>query len=682
MVCPQGHNNKRVCVSVRFKSGMLGACIVVLALLGGVIFGFMGNVSTEPTTERGYRTIADATGLFNASNDRIYTDFTPAKNYTGWSTGSVTFNGTNTANPYYIVTDPGELHTVTINLQDYNTGHDVATGTYQAPYIWGGYNYTLADLLSDQGVDLGSSATVHIDVESSNYNTYTYTVGGSTLYRFIPTNWVQVNPSNIGVPSDSLTWVSALGNTYSYYDGYTSIHRTDAYLSGLVTTISPVNSTNTPHISTGGVASFVGESSFTSVYNPTDIWLEVNPTNGVVICYSQTNNIVKTEFTSTINDCSLAWPGADGEHIAYYGANRTDNPFEIQKSAGALNPSGAGNYNIDSPFPYTTTVTLTYTTNAVGSYVKIAEGFDLTGASTTWANGYENGALDLVMAHATGLSSNYTYTIYDPDNNALGSITVTNQDTQISFNGGASVSYGAWDSYIIRAVARDGLYFIPLLAFDNFQSYTPGEPVKIGDLTGGDVASFDLSGTTPRFSVENTLVWMDQYGVIMNGPSIDPRALFPSDAYPVLTLSLKNFTVFGSSITINGTPYPMTGDVITVGDDSQPLGKITIKWEENNHTYMDLGNGDIDLGETVNTTVSLAGAWYFTATVNEGYNYDSQVLNWAVGQWGLNETQFIIVYEGLILAGIVVCKRARGVTFTALDWIVTVFAGLGGLMIV
>ena len=662
---------------------MLGACIVVLALLGGVIFGFMGNVSTEPITERGYRTIADATGLFNASNDRIYTDYTPAKNYTGWGSGSVTFNGTNTANPYYIVTDPGELHTTTVNLEDYNATKEVTHGTYQAPYIINGYNYKLSDLLSDQGISLAGASMVSVDLMSSTYNTFT---NGMTNLN-IPTNFVQVNPTNIGLANNSLTWTALNNNSYSYYDGHTTYGKVSGAYWGVPSSPVTITDVNTPYISTGGVASFPGALTIVDgdPYKPTDIWVDVNPSNGVVVCYSETNNIVKTEFTSTVDDCTISWysygDGYNDCYITGYGAGRDNDPFSIQH-LNLISYNNYSSYNVTSPFPYTAQVTITYTTSAVGEYVKIAEGFDLTGASTTWANGYENGAIDLVMAHASGLSSDYTYTIYDPDNNTLGSILVTNENTQISFNGGASISYGDWDNYIIRAVARDGLYFIPLLAFDNFQSYTPGEPVKIGDLTGGDIASFDLAGTTPRFSVENTLVWMNQYGAIMNNPTIDPRALFPEDAYPVLTLRLKDFTVFGSSITINGTPYPMTGDVITIGDDSQPLGKITIKWDDDGHTYLDLGNGDIDLGTTTDTNVSLAGAWYFTATVNEGYNYDSQTLNWAVGQWGLDETQFIIVYEGLILAGIVVCKRARGVTFTALDWIVTVIAGLGGLLII
>lgn len=693
---------------MNFKSGCLGACIVTLALLGGVIFGFMGNVDTEPTTERGYRTVADATGLFNASNDRIYTDFIPAKNYTGWTAQSVTFNGTTTANPYYIITDPGESQELTVNLGNYNSTNRVQVGTLQAPYIYNGFNIKLSTLLANNNITLAEVSNIRIDLLSEEYTTYTKATSETlTNYRFIPNNWVQANPGNIGVASADLeyeayNWQTQTYGTYKYYDGTSYMIRglpsemlTDSYMvdgdNYLASTT--ITTANTPRISTGGVGAIKGSSAFgmngeVPTFSPTSIWLDVNPTNGVVICYSQTNGIVSTRFTSTVNDCTLSWVDTQTTDIA----NGTILTQGVINSSGAYQEFGASglvfgfNTNLGwtptmpNKYPATSNVKITYNTSAQGAYVKIAEGFGLTGTTTTWSNGYENGALDMVFSGASALTGQYTYTLRDPEDATIGAISVTNAGLSISYNGGTPLSYGTWDSYIIRSVARDGVYFVPIMTFNNFQSYTAGEPVKIGDLNA-DVGSFILTGTTPRFSVENTRVWMNQYGAVMNAPNINPRELFPVDTYPVLVLALRNFTVFGSSITINGASYPMAGDIITIDDVSQPLGQISIRWE-NGRTYIDMADRTIDTGETTDTNVSLAGAWYFTATVQEGYNYESQKLNWDIGQWGLDSTQFIIVYEGLIIAGIIISKRARGLTFTALDWIISIFAGVGGFLII
>lgn len=665
---------------MKFKSGYLGACIVVLALLGGVIFGYVGNIDSEPTTERGYRNIADATGLFNASNERLYSDFVPPKNYTGWAPESVTFNGTTTANPYYIITNPGTAYEVNVDLSNHTTGHGVTAGTYQAPFFYNGYNIRLVDLLSANNIDYTQTVNLMINLNSSAYNLYTYEFyPGVDAYRYIPTNWVQVNPTNIGNASDDLTY-EVYGQTYHYYNDSSAV---PLWTDGMTFIENrPLSTATTPKISVGGVASIAGVAGDSStVYHPTDIWLEVNSTDGTVICYSQTNSVVTTEFTSTVQDCTLSWGASGVAGDSYLGGviagagvgHGLSYPItQHMDSAFYANTNG-----IDTlPFPYTNTVTINYSTGAEGSYVKIGDGFQLaSGNSTTWENGYENGSFDLVFSSASGLTGTYTYTISGI------TLTVSNTGISISANGGTAVNYGAWDSYIIRNVARDGLYFVPILNFNNFQSYTTGEPVKIIEYTGGDFTTFSLSGTTPRFSVENTRVWMNQYGAIMNSPTIDPRALFPADSYPVIVLAMKNFTVFGTGITINNTTYSMNGDAIIIGDKEILLRNLSIRWEDN-MTYLDTGDGYVELGETTSTTVSFTGAWYFTATIQEGYDYEARSLNWGIGEWGLDYTQFIIVYEGLIIAGIIICHKAKSISFSGLDWVVTIIAGVGGLLIV
>lgn len=178
---------------------------------------------------------------------------------------------------------------------------------------------------------------------------------------------------------------------------------------------------------------------------------------------------------------------------------------------------------------------------------------------------------------------------------------------------------------------------------------------------------------------------MDQYGVVMNGPDLNLRTYFPVSSYPVLSLRLKDFTVFGSSITVNGVTYQIDGEFIVVpaedpeGDASRyRLKELTVIWEDGT-TSLSVGSTEIYSGATVDNDVSMAGAWYFTASALEGYDYTTTKMDWDVGHWGLNTTQFIVVYEGLLIAGALIFRKSGG---KALDYIVLAFAGFTGLIIV
>lgn len=674
---------------MRFKAGYMGVCVVTLALLGGIAFGFIGNIEHENTTERGYRPLADATGLFNASNDRIYTDYIPNSNYTGWTAGTVSFTPTSTANPYYVITVPGTSTTMTVDLNAYNSTHQVQNKTFQAPNIYEGYNMKLSDIFADKGINIQNLQNIRVGLTDAGYLEYTY----FNMYGYIPKSMVQANPSNIGVYDGSLTYrktVADISNPGVPITADFTYSGSSFIINAVSWGILPTNPVyrqycdDMDYFSTGGVSAIAGEISYDAPSNThKEIWLEVNPSNGVVICYSQQNGIVTTEFSSTIDDCTIGWanhtyyPSSNGEGWVAW-ALTPGSPYYILE----ITPWTYNDFNSShSAVPFENTITISYDVGAVGDYVKIANGFSLPAdGSTEWTNGYDNHSLDIVFNGASSLSasSDYTITFYDGDDTTT---TVNVSNNNITIGG---ISYGSWDSYVIRG-STEGVYFIPIISFGNYQNYTLGTPVKIMDLNGGDIVKVGLSGTAPGFSIENTSVWMDQYGVVMNAPNLDLRTYFPVSSYPILSMRLKDFTVFGSSITINGITYQMDGEFIVIPtedpEDVDPkyrLKELTVIWEDGN-TSFSVGNDTVYSGATTSNTVSMTGGWYFTASALEGYDYNTTKMNWDVGHWGMDTTQFIVVYEGLLIAGALIFRKAGG---KALDYLVLLFAGFTGLIMV
>lgn len=95
-------------VNMRFKSGMLGVCIVVLAMLGSVLGGFILGIesSTRPTTD--YEYVTDVTGLFDITETPEYVEYSPSSNLIGYTpSDAVQFSESSTVNPYRYVKQDG-----------------------------------------------------------------------------------------------------------------------------------------------------------------------------------------------------------------------------------------------------------------------------------------------------------------------------------------------------------------------------------------------------------------------------------------------------------------------------------------------------------------------------------------------------------------------------------------------
>lgn len=120
---------------MRFPAGNAGLVVVIAAVLGTVLIGYVLTVDTSTETATEFEQTADITGLFTTTNQPEYLDYSPPENWTGFRSGaaywlsgveyitSVDANGNPKATPYIV---PQQDRTALTSSQ--LTGGEVQTG--------------------------------------------------------------------------------------------------------------------------------------------------------------------------------------------------------------------------------------------------------------------------------------------------------------------------------------------------------------------------------------------------------------------------------------------------------------------------------------------------------------------------------------------------------------------------
>lgn len=91
-----------------FPKGLGGVAVVVLAAVAVIAAGFLLSGDATQETRTQYNEVADITGLFTASAEPEYLDYSPSENFTGWRYGStyymsgVTYTESDTATDYIV----------------------------------------------------------------------------------------------------------------------------------------------------------------------------------------------------------------------------------------------------------------------------------------------------------------------------------------------------------------------------------------------------------------------------------------------------------------------------------------------------------------------------------------------------------------------------------------------------
>lgn len=75
---------------MRYDNGMLGACIVVIALISSVGGAYALSMDLDEVEVTKYEYVSDITGVFSSSNTVSYVDYSPSTNFTGYYTDANT----------------------------------------------------------------------------------------------------------------------------------------------------------------------------------------------------------------------------------------------------------------------------------------------------------------------------------------------------------------------------------------------------------------------------------------------------------------------------------------------------------------------------------------------------------------------------------------------------------------
>lgn len=328
------------------------------------------------------------------------------------------------------------------------------------------------------------------------------------------------------------------------------------------------------------------------------------------------------------------------------------------------------------------------------AYMDPSKGITLKQSSTIWKNGYENNDIDMIVVREkAGVTNELTITAN------TSSITIkivgNTMSAYITKHDGTTISktIGTWGACQIHIDASEGTLSLTPLQWPI--SYTNNVPENSTTITwsnwynGGDILSLMISSTQQpmRFSITNTTVFLKTYGVVMQDPSIDVNSYFPD--YEDWRLNFYSFALVGDSLTVNGQTIAVEdGQKITiVGENGKPttgtLSNIYVTAKEN-HTYFTFAdnNETVDLGETIDNTVSFSGRWYFTTGLYEGVVGTEDYYDWNVdGTLHATIPQMCLMFIGILIAGLIISKAILKLEIGIIDWIILISATVISLIV-
>lgn len=631
---------------MKFKSGYLGICIVVLSLLLGTAGSLLLNVdkTAEASTKYDYKT--DITGLFDTTQEPQYIDFSPATNYNGYAPlypgqpnpSGIDYVVSPTSNNYRVLAvadDPitGPYGTVnnSTSLTQATFNYSVNTSVGSSERVQSG---ALTGTLTGQKVaslytwvtsvwDLSTYSEIEITLSYPAIHAPTERAGfGSALYIPASDPYYSINAGHwdiIKVFSDSLTFQYYTGGTwsptyslYDYYMVYGDATQREIYISG-------------GNMVADNYATSLSLS-YTSTMTPYPLYEYMVPSQGV----TNTGGYVTWDNDTATTDY--------------------DN-FEVSIIFGPPMSSG-------SPVPLTdwkTSITLNTTSGGDPSRVITFTHTVTGGVGSMYASYYNYPDMDYPIPSGTFL--------------------------------------GDFD-YILVVINKIGQPTLTVYPVVNFNSYTDFEvldnpliSVGLGDDLGLDYIYFYNISGGGRWSVYSTKVFLNTYNSVMVNPSINLTNYWPD--MTSYRYAFQSFALYGNSITINGVTYPVTDDnKITIDSKKYTLDNFYLSYSEQDTvsiTFKNI-NRTVELGDISDRTVSFNGVWYFSAGLYEGsytttdtYAWDDNLIQ------NLNPQLVLLLSLGLLLGLSLLFIALFKVNVGTMDKVVLIFAGvvilciLGGL---
>ena len=647
---------------MQFKTGWLGACLVVIALLATVLLGFTLNINEGIASVLKYDPITNVTGQFEGDAVPEYIEYNGAKNYTGYTGGTIGYTSSSVANQYTVIADPGidtDLGQVDINVVPYYTGSTLLDnkidfiGVNGGLWLTAGRQITVNQFLTNANIDYTDYDYLKIDL-----------LGHSTLWStdgyYYSDNLVTAST----VPkSDFTTYVYGTElkfrlNSYTVQNiTYNLIHWTD----GQYLPYSTDNNNIASYLIVYKDGSVNHYRSGTGISGPNNTTITV------------TDELV---FSSDVGNTYINWLNYAGSIVdssahPFPGNITLTDPMKNYRNV----MNGGAHYS--SEYLY-----LNGVENVVYDYMRISDGVTLT-APSEWNNGRENGVIDWVIKFNAGDTINIT-----PAWGGIthGTVTLSYDGASMSASvAGTAYNGGGWNTWHISIDGLNGsVALTPVTSFNTFQNYTLSASPKVFNVPAfahGGITSVNLSATgTPNFSVTRTTVNYDiSKTSVLNG-SMNPRQYFPIADYGQLKITFDSFAVFGDGVTLNGVTYPVQDRSITIGAYNFQLNGLSVVYNSDNTMTVENDKISADLGEIVDNTITFNGIWYFTARALNGFYTNVPTVEWDIGTWATTFNQTIVLYEAILLIGGLVARHYQKIK--ALDWVIIIFAMVGGAVLV
>lgn len=593
---------------------MFGALICAIALLGTILGGYALNVDSTTTQETDYKYVTDVSGLFQYTDTPQYVNYNSSKNFTGYtlSNGSaVSGDDANPTNNVYTKTSQPNSYLMEVASTDTTTTVNLHVAPYDSPGNQSTPRYSNSAIYYGQFID----------------NAQTYQWIGYNPYILTIEKFYSLYASNVGANTTSIDFIFNAGqvppSAPTAPAGLTQMNpsTTDWAHNYLNKTYHDYNSNGTLTYNVGtGAWTFNG-----STINPADYYIVFSADLKKYLINGSTATETGQSASYAVINISVT------QHQTSY------NYMDVSK--------GVRNANTTA------------------------------GVTMDWANGYTNGQIDILYNLASGQNDTITF--------GTDTITLSHTSGRYHVNvNGTDNDIGAWHYAIIQIDAVNGtVRAVPVYSSDfrTFTNYTPSAySYDCGTISATSITALHWttthSATAPLFSVVNTSVYMDTHGAVMLNPSLNITSYF-TDLTQGYRLNLYSFALYGSSITINNVTYAVTNGKITINNEPNALNNLFIQ-TAGGHTYIQFvdTNARYDLGVTVSDTLSMAGNWFYTTGFYEGYQKTVKAYSWDWHEYGFSTAQLLIVYMGLVVAGLFVGKAVFGIKPSYIDYIIAVGA--------
>lgn len=610
--------------------GKIGVIIITLSVVIGIFVGYALNVTTDTTTDTRYDYVTDVSGLFDYDKTPMYVDYDVNLNYSGYteySAGGVpTGNGSGIT--YYETTQPNA----------YIIGQTSASGN-------GTTNLKTESMIV---TDLDNDSFGIVSINGFDHSLYQSVRNYYSVDKFVSVkNYV----ASIGLPASTTTVTLSIDNSAdTNFVGFTSL--------------SERNNTTILYQGDGYTIKEYGTRGYS--HNPIK-----SGTSGAV---SDTFSITYDILNDKITYISWRTPGAvvlsGSEYGFVYGSGNTEILTIYQK--------------IDSQYTDTTlskslTATVSYAYSySTPTYMEVNRGITITpsaGAVSRWSNGYDNGEIDIVL-HAEDNGTTYSNDLTLSTGDTIHIVRGADLHTLVTVNADLPVDVGVWASYVLTINASSGIITVtPIDIFANYTTFTLFDyTFSAGTINPGAVTYIDWdAGNSFGVTVYKTKVFLNTYSAVMHDPSIVIDDYFDLSFMKIV---FRSFALYGESMTINGQSYYGGADnqpirdtgAIYVNDTQYSLQNLGVIYYDG-HTYLSIDKDTIDLGETVNKTVSMTGLWYFTTELYEGNTVTKTVYDWHPDVFSIDMSGLAILVVALLLLGLILARRFFSESMTATDYI-------------